>query len=77
MFKCGLLGNFSDSDIFSNSVLQAAIEKNQLDLPGNSIIIRDGSFPAKEYMMKLYPGQEINVSGKVYYTTVEIGVLDG
>lgn len=47
-FTCievGSYGSRSDGGIFSKSALQAAIEKNQLQVPENSVIVGDDAFP--------------------------------
>lgn len=67
----GSYGKNSDGGIFANSSFGKSLEKNKLNvpkdrnLPGTQtpapfVIVGDGAFPLKPYLLRPYPGKKIN-----------------
>jgi len=66
----GGYGRNSDGGLFANSKLGKALEKNKLNVPKDNalpntqtimpyIIVGDEAFPLKKYLLKPYPGSQI------------------
>ena len=70
-------GRQSDGSVYSNSNLGFAIENNTLDFPGPErikdstevfpyVFLGDDAFSLKTYLMKLYPGQNLNQEERIF-----------
>lgn len=73
----GSYGKNSDGGIFANSNLFKALERGTLsvptaaplpgtDTPTNYVIVADEAFPLKPYMMRPYPGRNLDVSKRIF-----------
>lgn len=60
----GANGNASDGGVFKNSSLSRMLEDGLL--PTNGVIVGDAAFPLKKYLLKPYPGAQLNVAEKVF-----------
>ncbi|XP_058449070.1 uncharacterized protein LOC131429036 [Malaya genurostris] len=73
----GAKGRDSDGGIFANSNLGHAVENNNRSVPSDSIlpgtdigapyvIVGDEAFPLKTYVMRPYPGQDLNNQKRIF-----------
>lgn len=78
----GSYGKNSDGDIFANSNLGNRLQQGTLGIPGNSplpgtsiddvtcgvphVIVGDEVFPLKTYLMRPYPGQNLNDDQRIF-----------
>lgn len=76
----GSYGKHSDGGILSHSKLGKGFDQNKLDvpekeaLPGTTnevpyVVIGDEAFPLKTYLLRLYPGKQLDNNEKKYTTT--------
>jgi len=50
----GANGSSNDSQIFNNSPLAHALERNTLNMPRDHVVVGDSAFTLKKYLMKPY-----------------------
>lgn len=73
----GAYGKNSDGGIFAKSNLGKALQNNSLSVPQHAplpgtdieapyVIVGDEAFPLKTYLMRPYPGRELNDSKRVF-----------
>lgn len=73
----GAYGKNSDGGIFANSNLGKALQRGTLSVPGNvalpgtsneapHVIVGDEAFPLKTYLMRPYPGQDLDISKRIF-----------
>lgn len=73
----GSYGKNSDGDIFANSNLGNKLQQGTLGIPGNSplpgtsietphVIVGNEAFPLKTYLMRPYPGQNLNNDKRIF-----------
>lgn len=73
----GAYGKNSDGGIFANSNLGKALQRGTLSVPGNAtlpgtnteapyVMVGDEAFPLKTYLMRPYPGQDLDASRRVF-----------
>lgn len=73
----GAYGKNSDGGIFANSNLGKALQQGTLSLPDNAalpgtsieapyVIVGDEAFPLKTYLMRSYPGTDLDTSKRVF-----------
>lgn len=73
----GSYGKNSDGGIFANSNLGKRLQQGTLGIPGNSllpgtsietphVIVGDEAFPLKTYLMRPYPGQNLNDDKRIF-----------
>lgn len=60
----GACGMASDGSVFRNCSIYNKLENNLL--PNGGVIVADGEFPLKPYMMKPYPGDNLTLAQKVF-----------
>lgn len=60
----GACGMASDGGVFRNCALYNKLENNLL--PNGGVIVADAAFPLKPYMLKPYPGDNLEWSQKVF-----------
>lgn len=56
----------SDDGVFDHCSLKHMIEQNKLHIPENFVFVGDESFPLKSYLMRPYPGRELNTHCKIF-----------
>lgn len=73
----GAYGKNSDGGIFANSNLGKALQRGTLSVPGSValpgtsneapyVIVADEAFPLKTYLMRPYPGQDLDTSKRIF-----------
>uniref|UniRef100_A0A0P4WL05 DDE Tnp4 domain-containing protein n=2 Tax=Scylla TaxID=6760 RepID=A0A0P4WL05_SCYOL len=74
----GAYGKSSDGGIFANSGLGKTLQQGTLSVPGNAtlpgtnstkapyVMVGDEAFPLKTYLMRPYPGQDLDNSKRVF-----------
>ncbi|XP_071484602.1 uncharacterized protein [Diadema antillarum] len=75
----GAFGRSSDGGIFANSTLAKALDSNQLNFPADKVLpgseneepmphvlLGDEAFPLKRYLMRPYPGKDLDDSRRIF-----------
>ncbi|KAH7964717.1 hypothetical protein HPB49_000933 [Dermacentor silvarum] len=67
----GVQGRLSDGSFFRKSDIRKSFENNTLDLPSGHnglplCIVGDAAFPLRPYLMRPYPGRQLNETRKVF-----------
>ena len=77
LIDLGNFGRHSDGGTLSNSTFGVALENGSLSLPGDCplpgttkplpyVIVADEAFPLKHYMLRPYPGRNLEESQAVF-----------
>lgn len=75
LIDVGVFGSQSDGEVFKDSAFGRALDNNKLEIPDDSCLpgtdikfpcymVADEAFPLKSYIMRPYPGTQLNKTQK-------------